>query len=81
MGALCYPEFVLKPDTTHAGAAAKRLQSWLAGCAGDRIMTNAFPVNGELGGHSLTWQCPPALDFPREAVECFQRRSGTAATG
>ncbi len=35
-------------------------------------MTNAFPINGELGGHSLTWQCPPALDFPREAVECFQ---------
>lgn len=35
-------------------------------------MTNAFPINGELGGHSLTWQCPPVLDFPREAVECFQ---------
>jgi Amt family ammonium transporter len=22
MGALCYPEFVLKPDTTHSGATA-----------------------------------------------------------
>jgi Amt family ammonium transporter len=22
MGALCYPEFVLKPDTSHSGAAA-----------------------------------------------------------
>ncbi len=37
------------------------------------MMTNAFPVNGELAGHSLTWQCPAALDLPREAVECFQR--------
>ena len=45
------------------------------------MMTNAFPVNGELAGHSLTWQCPPALDLPREAVECFQRGSGTASTG
>jgi tetratricopeptide (TPR) repeat protein len=36
-------------------------------------MTNAFPVGEELGGHSLTWTCPPALDYPREAVECFQR--------
>jgi hypothetical protein len=32
-------------------------------------MTNAFPFDGKMGGHSLTWQCPPALDFPREAVE------------
>ena len=24
-------------------------------------MTNAFPINGELAGHSLTWQCPPPL--------------------
>jgi len=36
-------------------------------------MTNAFPVNTEFGEHSLTWQCPPALDLPREAVECFQQ--------
>ncbi len=35
-------------------------------------MTNAFPINGELGEHSLTWQCPRSSDFPREAVECFQ---------
>ena len=35
-------------------------------------MTNAFPIDGEFGGHSLAWQCPPALDFPREAIECFQ---------
>ncbi|MGA8310763.1 MAG: hypothetical protein WB755_12090 [Terriglobales bacterium] len=35
-------------------------------------MTNALPISGEQGGYSLTWQCPPALDFPREAVECFQ---------
>ena len=37
------------------------------------MMTNAFPTEGELTGHSLTWQCPAALDLPREAVECFQR--------
>ena len=35
-------------------------------------MTNAFPINDELGGHSLTWQCPPSFDFPCEAIECFQ---------
>jgi hypothetical protein len=35
-------------------------------------MTNAFPIDNEVGGHSLTWQCPPALNFPREAIECFQ---------
>ncbi len=50
-------------------------------------MTNAIPINGELGGYSLTWQCRPALDFPREAIECFQegveqssnRRCGSSA--
>jgi tetratricopeptide (TPR) repeat protein len=35
-------------------------------------MMNAFPIDNEFGGHSLTWQCPPALNFPREAIECFQ---------
>jgi len=35
-------------------------------------MTNAFPIGNEFGGHSLTWQCPAALNFPREAIECFQ---------
>jgi hypothetical protein len=35
-------------------------------------MTNAIPIDGQLGGHSLTWQCPPALDFPHEAIECFR---------
>jgi tetratricopeptide (TPR) repeat protein len=35
-------------------------------------MTNTFPINSELDGHSLTWQCPPALNFSREAVECFR---------
>jgi tetratricopeptide (TPR) repeat protein len=35
-------------------------------------MTNAFPINHELGGHSLTWQCPPALEIPSEATECFR---------
>ena len=29
MGALCYPEFVLKPDTTHAGAAASDFKAGL----------------------------------------------------
>ena len=29
MGALCYPEFVLKPDTTHAGAAASEFKAGL----------------------------------------------------
>jgi tetratricopeptide (TPR) repeat protein len=35
-------------------------------------MTNAFPGSQELGGHSLTWQCPPSLEFPREATEFFR---------
>ena len=34
-------------------------------------MTNAVGIDGEMGGRSLTWQCPPAFDFPREAVEYF----------
>ena len=34
-------------------------------------MTNAFSIVDETSGHSLTWQCPPAFDFPREAVDCF----------
>jgi ammonium transporter, Amt family len=29
MGALCYPEFVLKPDTTHSGAAASGIKTGL----------------------------------------------------
>ncbi len=29
MGALCYPEFVLKPDTTHSGAAASDFKTGL----------------------------------------------------
>ena len=29
MGALCYPEFVLKPDTTHSGVAASQIKSGL----------------------------------------------------
>ena len=29
MGALCYPEFVLKPDTTHAGTAASDFKAGL----------------------------------------------------
>jgi Amt family ammonium transporter len=29
MGALCYPEFVLKPDTTHSGAAAADFKTGL----------------------------------------------------
>jgi len=29
MGALCYPEFVLKPDTTHSGAAASDFKAGL----------------------------------------------------
>ena len=29
MGALCYPEFVLKPDTTHGGAAASDFKAGL----------------------------------------------------
>jgi tetratricopeptide (TPR) repeat protein len=45
-------------------------------------MTNILPINGELGGgHSLTWQCPPALDFPREAIECFQEGLKRLQTG
>ena len=44
-------------------------------------MTNAFPIDGELGGHSLTWQCPPTLDFPREAIECFQEGVERLQTG
>ena len=44
-------------------------------------MTNAFPINGELGGQSLTWQCPPALDYPREAIECFREGVEHLQTG
>jgi hypothetical protein len=44
-------------------------------------MTNAFPINSESGGHSLTWQCPPALDFPREAIECFREGVEHLQTG
>jgi len=29
MGALCYPEFVLKPDTTYSGVAASQIKSGL----------------------------------------------------
>jgi len=29
MGALCYPEFVLKPDTSHSGAAASDFKAGL----------------------------------------------------
>ncbi len=35
-------------------------------------MTNVHPIDSELGGHSITWQCPQAFDFPSEAVECFR---------
>jgi len=44
-------------------------------------MTNVFAINGELGGHSMTWQCPPALDFPREAIECFREGVERLQTG
>ena len=29
----------------------------------------------------MTWQCPPALDFPREAIECFQEGVEQLQTG
>jgi len=35
-------------------------------------MASLLPIDRELGGHSLTWQCPPVFDFPSEAVECFR---------
>lgn len=35
-------------------------------------MTTPFPISGELGDHSVTSPCPTALEFPREAVECFR---------
>jgi len=44
-------------------------------------MTNVFPINSEPGGHSLTWQCPPALDVPREAIECFREGVERLQTG
>jgi tetratricopeptide (TPR) repeat protein len=44
-------------------------------------MTNAFPINGELGGHSLTWQCPPMLGVAPEALECFQEGVERLQTG
>ena len=44
-------------------------------------MTNVFAINGELGEQSMTWQCPPALDFPREAIECFRQGVERLQTG
>jgi tetratricopeptide (TPR) repeat protein len=44
-------------------------------------MTNAIPIDGQLGGHSLTWQCPAALDFPHEAIECFREGVERLQTG
>ena len=44
-------------------------------------MTNAFPINGELGGQSLTWQCPPMLGVAPEALECFQEGVERLQTG
>jgi len=35
------------------------------------MTANSFLISPELGGHSLAWQCPPALEFPGEAIECF----------
>jgi tetratricopeptide (TPR) repeat protein len=36
------------------------------------MMTYALPLDHEVGEHFLAWQSPPALEFPREAVECFR---------
>ncbi|MGH9504649.1 MAG: hypothetical protein ACRD20_17485 [Terriglobales bacterium] len=44
-------------------------------------MNTAIPIDGQLGGHSLTWQCPPALDFPREAIDCFREGVEQLQTG
>ncbi len=44
-------------------------------------MTNAFPINGELGGHSLTWQCPPMLDVTPESLACFREGVERLQTG
>src|SRR5712664_3183407 len=44
-------------------------------------MTAVLPIDRELGGHSLTWQCPPALDFPTEAIECFREGVERLQTG
>ena len=81
MGALCYPEFVLKPDTSHSGAAAEPISKLACRLHGRPHNDQRFPINGELGGHSLTWQCPPTLDFPREALECFQEGVERLQTG
>lgn len=44
-------------------------------------MTSAFPLNTDFGGSSLAWQCPPALGFPREAIECFREGVERLQTG
>jgi tetratricopeptide (TPR) repeat protein len=44
-------------------------------------MTGSLPINGELGGHSLTWQCPSELAFPAEAIECFREGVERLQTG
>ncbi len=46
-------------------------------------MNGELALRGELGGHSLAWQCPPALQLQPEAVEYFregveQLQSGNA---
>ena len=44
-------------------------------------MTNAFSISGELGEHSLTWQCPPILGVAPEALECFHEGLERLQTG
>ena len=44
-------------------------------------MDTAIPIDGQLCGHALTWQCPPTLDFPREAIDCFREGVDHLQTG
>jgi len=36
------------------------------------MITGALILNGESGGHSLDWECPPTLALPPEAIACFR---------
>jgi len=38
-------------------------------------MANVLPIDNELGGHSLTWQCPPVFDFRVRLLSAFGRAS------